>query len=82
MLISVETFTGETIVLSVDSSDTIDIVKKQILFKEGIPLNRQYLTYLGGKLDDGRKLSDYNIERDSTLRMSLSLNSEPTKTIP
>ena len=67
MQIFVNRMTGKTITLEVESSDTIERVKRKIQGEAGISPDQHCIIFDGNVLEDGRCLSDYNVRKGATL---------------
>ena len=78
MKLFVNTTTGKTILVEVESNSSIGIVKKKIENEGGITLSGQRLVFNGQVLESGRTLVYYNIHTDATLYLEL----EPWKIQP
>ena len=67
MQIRVRKWYLKRITLDVEADDSIDSVKAQIQHKEGTPTYLQCLMFEDMKLSEGRTLSTYGIQSESTL---------------
>jgi len=66
--------------IAVDLGDTVANVKKIIESETGIAAERLTLIFAGKELDDDRSLSDYNIQKESTLFVEVGDEALPTST--
>ena len=73
MQIFIKTLTGRTITIIVDPTDTVRNVKQKIKDKDDVPVDEQQLLYAGKELRDEDKLTDYNIQMESTIHLVLRL---------
>jgi len=69
LVIFIQSLTGDTITLHVKASDTIKSVKAKIQVVKGTPVHQQRLTFADQQLENVRKISDYNIQPQSTLNL-------------
>lgn len=72
MQIFIKTLTGKTMTLDVDSSTLIEEIKINLWKKEGIPPDMMTLVY-DKRLCERKSLADYNIQKESTIVLSLNL---------
>jgi hypothetical protein len=69
----VKTLTGKTVPVSVSPRDTIDTLKEKLYAKEGVPKDLQRLIFGGKPLDDAKRISEYGIQKLSTVFLVTTL---------
>ena len=71
--IFVRVLASKSVALFVDQSQSIESVKHKLQCLIDIPFQHQRLLFNGKQLQDAMLLSDYNVEKDSTLHLVLRL---------
>ena len=71
--IVVKCLSGKVYELTVHPSFTIDTVKTKIYESKGIPPDQQRLIFEGKQMEDGRTLSDYNVQKGANIHLILRL---------
>ena len=65
-----KTQTGKTIMFQAEASELVGTVTARIRDKECLPPDWRVMLVIGGKiLEDGCTLSDYNIQKESTIHL-------------
>ena len=73
MQIFVQNLNNETSTLDLELSASVLSVKQLLESREQIPAEDQLLTYAGRPLEDDCTLEDYDVQKESTLYLSLRL---------
>ena len=80
--IFVKKIDSENIILEVESSDTIEMVKEKIYQVDNAYLpEKQKLIFRGKEMENGRTLADYDVQKDGTIHLQLVINKEKYKVI-
>ena len=72
--ILVKTWTGNSLYLNVETTDTIRYIKEQIEYLFGINRKLQRLIFKGKQLEDEKTLYDYNIQKEQEPNLDLVIH--------
>ncbi len=73
MQLFIKSLIGKTISIDIEPYNTIEDIKFKISKKENIYPNQQKLTYFGKQLNNNLTISEYGIQKETTLQLSLCL---------
>jgi len=66
--LTVKSLTGRTITVTIDSDETVLVLKNKVAEKLNVPVDHQRLIYGTLQLDDDKKkISDYGVQRNATI---------------
>jgi len=71
--IFVKTLTGKSYAVDITEADTVASLKNKLHEKEGIAQSEMRLIFAGKEMQEERALSDYNLQKASTVHMVLRL---------
>ena len=70
----IKLLTGQTLTIKTLHPDAmVKELKMEIFKKGGVPLSQQRIIFAGRQLEEGFRLSDYNIQKEATIHMVLRL---------
>lgn len=68
--------TGKRIALNVNSTDTVEVLKRDVEDLDGTPVIEQRLIFGGKQLEDDRSLSHYGVVEGATVHQVLRLRGD------
>ncbi|XP_041792761.1 ubiquitin-like protein ISG15 [Chelmon rostratus] len=64
---------GQVNTYDIKPDETVGNLKSRVQCREGVAVSQQRLVYQSKEMEDGRRLSDYNVEALSTINLLLRL---------